>query len=114
MTSASHQTPEELLTTVIYGVDTTDGNVKWTREFSAVKDVAVGPRGVFVATGDRLVGLGRDGEQQFTVRGDAARWIEVAGDRLFFLAGERSERRFAAIAMPYSSGGSTTSTVSPS
>lgn len=90
VTPVSHQTPEEPLTTVVYGIDAADGAVRWTREFSDVKDVAVGQYGVFVAAGDRLVGLGRDGEKQFTVGGNAARWVEVAGDRVFFLAGEGS------------------------
>ncbi|RYJ13908.1 hypothetical protein ELS19_07950 [Halogeometricum borinquense] len=87
-TPVSHQTPEEPLTTVVYGLDVTDGAVRWTREFTAVRDVAVGPEGIYVAAGDRLLGLGRDGETQFTVDDGPAKWIEVADERLFFLAGE--------------------------
>jgi hypothetical protein len=87
-TPVSHQTPEEPLKTVVYGVDPTDGAVAWERTFTAVEDVAVGEWGVVVATDGGLVVLGRDGARRFTVGDGPATRVEVAGDRAFVLTGE--------------------------
>jgi hypothetical protein len=87
-TPTSHQTPAEPLTTVVYGLDWTDGAVAWERTFAAVNDVAVGEWGVVVATDDGLVVLGRDGATRFTVGDGPATRVEIAGDRAFVLTGE--------------------------
>lgn len=90
-TPVSHQTPEEPLVTVVYGLDPGDGTVRWTREFRAVAEVATSPDGVFVGAGDRLVGLDREGTTTFTVdRGPATR-VEAVGGRVYYLSGDPYE-----------------------
>ncbi|MDS0292635.1 PQQ-binding-like beta-propeller repeat protein [Halogeometricum luteum] len=89
VTPTSHQTPEDPLTTVVYGLGADDGSVRWTREFEAVSDVAVGDRSTFVVASGRLVALGRDGETRFTLGGGApAARVETIDDRPYLLAGE--------------------------
>lgn len=90
-TPTSHETPEEPLTTVVYGLDHTEGSVVWEREFTAVTDVAVSEWGVVVASEDGLVVLARDGETRFRLDAAPARRVEVAGDRLFLLSGDRDD-----------------------
>ncbi|MDS0298977.1 PQQ-like beta-propeller repeat protein [Halogeometricum sp. S1BR25-6] len=99
VTPTSHQTPEEPLTTVVYGLDADDGGVRWTRKFEAVSDVGVGSEGVYVAAGDRLVCLHLDGETRFTLGGGApARRVEVDGDRAFLLTGEDGNATLSGVA----------------
>lgn len=86
-TPVSHQSPEEPLTTVLYGLDAGDGTVRWRREFAGVRDVAVGPDGSYVAAGNRLVGLDRDGATRFTYDRGPATGVEAAGDRVYYLTG---------------------------
>ncbi len=83
----THTTPESPLSTVVYGLDATDGTVRWTREFVDVRDVAVGDGGVYVAAGDRLVGLGLDGSRRFTYDHGPATRVAAENGRVFYLAG---------------------------
>ncbi|WP_049916659.1 outer membrane protein assembly factor BamB family protein [Halogeometricum pallidum] len=100
VTPTSHQTPEEPLTTVVYGLDADDGSLRWTREFEAASDVGAGPEGVYVAAGNRFVGLGLDGETRFTLRvgGGPPRRVEVDGDRAFLLTGEDGDATLSGVA----------------
>ena len=87
-TPVSDQTPSSPLSTVVYGLDAADGAVRWTREFDGVRDAAVSTEGVYVAAGDRLVGLDPDGRTRFTyVRGPARR-VEAAAGRVYYLTGD--------------------------
>lgn len=83
----THDTPEEPLTSVVYGIDAADGSVRWTASFEAVADVAVSPDGVFVAAGRRLVGLGLDGRQRFSsvVSVHGGRAVRAAPGRIYYL-----------------------------
>jgi hypothetical protein len=86
-TPLSHQTPEEPLVTVVYGLDPGDGTIHWKQSFEAVGEVAVSPDGVFVAADDRLVGLDGEGGTRFTLdRGPATR-VEAAPGRIYYLTG---------------------------
>ncbi|WP_049987777.1 outer membrane protein assembly factor BamB family protein [Halobellus rufus] len=87
VTPTSHQTPEEPLTTVVYGIDAADGSLAWERSFTAVRDVAVSPRGVVVAAADGLVALDREGDDRFALEDVSARWVEIAEGRLFVRSG---------------------------
>lgn len=90
-TPVSHQTPDESLLTVVYGLDAADGTVRWTREFRGVADVATGPDGAYVAAGDRLVGLGRDGSTRFTYGEGPSTRVVAAADRVYYLTGEDAD-----------------------
>jgi len=84
----THATPESPLSTVVYGLDAADGTVRWTREFVDVQDVTVGDRGVYVAAGDRLAGLGLDGSRRFTYDHGPATRVAAGDGRVFYLTGE--------------------------
>jgi hypothetical protein len=87
-TAHSHETPEEPLSTVLYGLAPHDGTVRWTREFVGVVDAAVAPGAVYVAAGDRLVGLDADGATRFTYRQGPPTAVEATGDRAYYLTGD--------------------------
>jgi hypothetical protein len=89
-TPVSHQTPDEPLVTVVYGVDAADGTVRWTREFDGVEDVATNADGVCVAAGDHLVGLARDGATRFTYGEGPSTRVVAATDRVYYLTGEEA------------------------
>ena len=87
-TPVSHQTPDEPLVTVVYGLDPQNGDVRWERAFEDVAEVAVSPDGIFVGTGDRLVGLDEAGGETFTLdRGPATR-VEATSGRVYYLTGD--------------------------
>lgn len=83
----THGTPDEPLATAVYGLDPGDGTVRWTETFLDVEEVAVGD-GVYVAAGDRLVGLGPDGARRFTYDRGPATSVEAAEEGVFYLTGE--------------------------
>lgn len=83
----THTTPEEPLTTVVYGVDAADGNVRWTREFAGVRAVDVGAGGVHVAASGRLVGLDRQGQTRFERGTGPVGRLECLTDTMFLLEG---------------------------
>jgi hypothetical protein len=88
-TTASHQTPESPLTTVLYGIDEASGSLRWKREFTGVTDTAMAGDRVYVATKKRLVGVRRDGTVQFRYgRGPGTR-VAATPERAFYLTGER-------------------------
>jgi len=87
-TPVSHQTPEEPLVTVVYGLDPEDGTVRWEREFEAVAEVAASPDGVFVGAGDRLVGLDHEGATTFTHQYGPATRVEAVPGRVYYLTGD--------------------------
>lgn len=89
-TPVSHQTPDSPLSTAVYGLDAATGTVRWTREFDGVQDVSVNGNGVYVAVGDRLIGLGRDGTTQFSYERGPGNRVEAAAERIFYLTGEDS------------------------
>lgn len=97
-TPISHQTPEEPLTTVVYGLDADTGGVRWTREFVGVEDVAAAPDAVYVAAGNRLVGLGRDGSRRFRYDHGPARRVSATAERVFYLAGEEASATLHGVA----------------
>jgi hypothetical protein len=101
-TPVSHQTPEEPLVTVVYGVDPGDGTVRWTREFEGVADVAVSTDGVFVGTEDRLFGLDHEGTETFTDGHGPTVAVEAVPGRVYHLTGD-----------PYENGPQTLHGVSP-
>jgi len=84
----THTTPESPLSTAIYGLDATDGTVRWTAEYDAVEDVAVGATGVYIGAGDRLLGLGLDGSQRFLYEQGPATWVEASDGRVVYLTGD--------------------------
>lgn len=85
---STHDTPEEPLTSIVYGIDAADGSVRWTTSFDAVADVGVSPEGVFVAAGRRLVGLSLDGRQRFSsvVSVHGGRAVRAAPGRVYYLS----------------------------
>ena len=87
-TPISHQTPEEPLVTVVYGLDLEDGTVYWEREFEEVAEVAVSPDGIFVGADDRLVGLDDAGETTFTLDHGPATRVEATSGRVYYLTGD--------------------------
>jgi hypothetical protein len=87
-TAHSHATPEEPLTTVVYGLAPGDGSVRWTREFAGVVDVTVAPGGVYVAHEEGLVGLDAAGETRFTYRQGPPTQVEATADRVYYLTGD--------------------------
>lgn len=89
----AHDQPDEPLTSVLYALDADSGEVRWTREFAGVADVAVGTDAAYVAAGDRLVSLGLDGERRWRFAGDAPpRTVRVADDRVFYCTEVDSDR----------------------
>lgn len=90
----THDTPEDPLVSAVYGLDAADGSVRWQASYQAVRDVAVGPAGVYLAAGNQLVGLRLDGTTRFTLEGDReARSVRAAPDRVYYLTeagGDRS------------------------
>ncbi|WP_276257720.1 PQQ-binding-like beta-propeller repeat protein [Haloglomus litoreum] len=101
----AHPTPTpERTSTVVYGIDAADGSVRWTREFVAVgaPDVALSSDGIFVATGDRLVGLDHQGSTTFTLDHGPATRVEAVPGRVYYLSGD-----------PYEGGPQTLHGVSP-
>lgn len=97
-TPVSHQTPESPLSTVVYGLDTATGTGLWTREFVDVQDVTAGGNGVYVAVGNRLVGLGRDGVTRFTYNHGPATRVEATTERIFYLTGKDSSATLHGVA----------------
>lgn len=91
---STHDTPEEPLTTVVYAIDADGGDVRWTRTFQGVADVGVGPDGVYVAAGRRLVGLGLDGRRRFTDEGHShpGRAVTAAAGRVYYLIATGNDR----------------------
>lgn len=87
-TPVSHQSPDEPLSTVVYGIEPDDGTVRWDRTFSGVADVATAADRVHVAAGDRLVGLDHDGETAFTYDQGPPVQVEAVEGRAYYLAGE--------------------------
>jgi hypothetical protein len=87
-TPVSHRTPEEPLVTVVYGLDSQNGEVRWKRAFEDVADVAVSPDGIFVGTGTRLVGLDEAGETTFTLDRGPATGVEATTGRVYYLTGD--------------------------
>lgn len=87
-TPLPHQTPEEPLSTVVYGVDAADGSVRWTHRTTGVRDVSVSPDGVYVAAGSVLEGLAPDGATRFTYGHGPATRVEATAGRAFYLTGE--------------------------
>lgn len=81
----SHDSPDEPLTTIVYGLETPTGEVRWTRRFEGVRDVSTSPDGVYVAAGDRLTGLGKDGSTLFTYDRGLARRVEAIAGRIYYL-----------------------------
>lgn len=61
----SHDTPEEPLTTVLYALDADSGTVRWSRELTGVKAVAVGDEALFVAASRSLVAVETDGDERW-------------------------------------------------
>jgi hypothetical protein len=84
----THDTPDEPLETVVYGLDAATGEVRWTQSFQGVEDVTTCSTGVYVAAGDRLVGLGHDGSTTFTYYHGPSTWVEATGGRIYYLVGE--------------------------
>lgn len=87
-TAHGHRTPEEPLSTVVYGIDAANGDVRWRREFTGVRDAAVGAEGVYVGAGNRLVGLDPDGSDRFTYDRGPATAVEATAGRVVYLTGE--------------------------
>lgn len=85
----AHDTPDGPLTTVVRGVDRTDGSTRWRREFEGVEDVAVGAGRVAVATDERLVGVALDGSRSFVVERGPAKRVAAGGGRLYYHTGTR-------------------------
>lgn len=90
----THDTPEEPLTTVVYGLDAADGDVRWTAAFDGVVDVTAGSEGVYVAAGSRLVGLGLDGSGRFEYPGDRhpGRAVRARQGRVYYLTAPGHDR----------------------
>lgn len=91
----THDTPEEPLTSIVYGLDAADGSVRWSTSFQGLRDVGVGPDGVHVAAGSRLTGLRLDGTTRFTYEGEGrpVRAVRAAPGRIYYLTeagGDRS------------------------
>ena len=90
---SAHDTPDEPLSSVLYALDAGTGEVRWTRAFAGVVDVAVGTGGVYVASVDGLAALGLEGSRRWTVGGDAeGRAVRAAEDRIFYLAAVDHDR----------------------
>lgn len=87
-TAHSHQTPEDPLSTVVYGLAPGDGSVLWSREFFGVVDVAVAPGGVYVAHEGGLAGLDAAGETRFDYGRGPSTHVEATADRVYYLTGE--------------------------
>lgn len=84
----SHQTPAEPLSTVVYGVDAATGEVRWSRTFDGVEDVAVGPDATAVALADRLVALDRSGSTTVTYDRGPGTAVAATAGRIYYLTGE--------------------------
>lgn len=97
-TPVSHQSPDEPLSTVVYGLDPADGTVRWTRDVAGVVDVATAADRVYVAAGDRLVGLDHAGETAFTYEQGPAVQVEAVEGRAYYLAGEDETATVHAVA----------------
>lgn len=64
---STHDTPDEPLTTVVYGIDAATGDVRWERPYTAVSAATTYPGGVAVGERDRVVGVSLDGTEQWNV-----------------------------------------------
>lgn len=91
-TETSHAKSDTPLSTVVFGLDESNGEVRWTNEYESVKDVAVGPAGIYVAVGDHLEGLRYDGESQFTYRQGPARRVEASSEGIYYLSGKGTNK----------------------
>lgn len=86
----SHDTPDDPLTTVIYGIDAAEGTVRWTREFTAVEAATTGPGGAYVATDQGLTALAMDGTERWHVSSGTPRALVPIGS-VIVLATEQGE-----------------------
>lgn len=92
----SHDTPEEPLRTVVYGVDAASGTEQWSVSFDGVEDVAVGAETVVVATADGVTAVGLDGIERWQdQRGEPIRALSTVGDVTVIVTGE--DRRDATV-----------------
>ena len=66
----SHDTPEEPLETVVYGLDAESGDQRWARVVTGARGVAAGSDSVCVAHGDALTVLDGNGDRQWDRRMD--------------------------------------------
>ncbi|MFC7076971.1 outer membrane protein assembly factor BamB family protein [Haloarcula halophila] len=64
---STHDTPDEPLTTVVYGLDAATGQVRWERSYTAVSAATTYAGGVAVGERDRIVGTSLDGTEQWRV-----------------------------------------------
>lgn len=89
----THDTPAEPLTSVVYGLGATSGEVQWSRSFDGVRDVAVGTDAAYVAVGGELVALGLDGSRRWVLDGDApARTVRAADGRVYYATDAGDDR----------------------
>ena len=77
---STHEAPEEPLTTVLYGVDATSGDVRWSREFTAVEAAITATGGVAVASASGLTALDLDGTERWSKSTGEARTVVPVGD----------------------------------
>lgn len=62
---STHDTPDEPLTTVVYGIDAVTGEVRWERSYTPVSAATTYPGGVAVGERDRVVGISLDGTEEW-------------------------------------------------
>ncbi|MFC7018187.1 MULTISPECIES: PQQ-binding-like beta-propeller repeat protein [Haloarcula] len=77
---ATHETPDEPLTTVVYGIDAASGDVRWTAEFTTVEAATTAAGGVGVASASGLTMLGLDGNERWAESTGSARAVVSVGE----------------------------------
>lgn len=79
----SHDTSDSPLETVMYGVGTTTGDIRWSQGFRAVSVATTAVSTTVVAADNRIIGLGRGGTEQWTVEtAGRIRALHPFGDRI--------------------------------
>ncbi|WP_276275439.1 outer membrane protein assembly factor BamB family protein [Haloarcula regularis] len=92
---STHDIPEEPLTTVVYGIDATSGDVRWSREFTAVEAATTATGGLAVASASGVTALDMDGTERWSKSTGEARTVVPVGDGVVVAVedGDRSTLR---------------------
>ncbi|MFC7248545.1 PQQ-binding-like beta-propeller repeat protein [Halomicroarcula sp. GCM10025324] len=77
---STHEPTEEPLTTVLYGIDAASGDVRWTREFTAVQAATTATDGLAVASASGVTALDLDGGERWSESTGTARTVVAVGD----------------------------------
>lgn len=82
----THDTPEDPLESIVYGVDLASGSVDWRTSLRGVVSAAVSSGGVYVAALDRLTAFDPGGRTKWSFTAEnEVRTVRADADRVYFL-----------------------------